>query len=180
MTRHLIRNLEIDALGCGAGVGKYRSAVNVQCDQHNNTDPDDERRKRFEIVIQPVSPIFGLVFKEARYDFGQCWRTRRDGHAVGRAGAAGLVPDRKRTAGNSPRTRYPRSTCCSVQVRLASTDTCQAPRYAMRSQKGGRRPAAQLPSDSPMFTEPFAVGMYRPLIDIEALAARGCGIPGEE
>jgi hypothetical protein len=33
------------------------SAIDVQCNQHNNTDPDDERRKRYEIVIQPVSPI---------------------------------------------------------------------------------------------------------------------------
>ena len=34
----------------------------------------------------------------------------------------------------------------------------------------------QLRSGSPMLTEPFAVGMHRPLIDIEALAARGCRI----
>ena len=52
------------ALGCGAGVGKYRSAttskapaIDVQCNQHNNTDPDDERRERYEILVEPVSPI---------------------------------------------------------------------------------------------------------------------------
>jgi hypothetical protein len=31
---------------------------NAQCNQHNNTDPDNQHRKRNGIIIQPVSALY--------------------------------------------------------------------------------------------------------------------------
>jgi hypothetical protein len=31
---------------------------NVQCNQHNNTDPNYERRKRYGIIFQPLPALY--------------------------------------------------------------------------------------------------------------------------
>jgi hypothetical protein len=35
-----------------------RAGSNAQCNQHNNTDPDHQNRKRYGIIIEPVPALY--------------------------------------------------------------------------------------------------------------------------
>jgi hypothetical protein len=51
LARHSPLSRVISGLRSGAG-------SNAQCNQHNNTDPDNQHRKRNGIIIEPVPALY--------------------------------------------------------------------------------------------------------------------------